>query len=297
MTAPATTNPCSPPWLRALRWAALSFCSAWGILSLLFFFFQDTLIYAPDPWLPPTPRRKLRRLRKVTFTSGDGVRLVSWWLPPPPGRPTLIYFQGSGGNMAWRGRHLLEHCQDRRWGGLLLGFRGYGESQGSPDEAGLNLDGRAALEWLRAQPGVDMKKIVYFGESLGCAVALKLSISHPPACVVCEMPFKTLKDLAAVHFRWIPASRLVRDRFDNMRSASRLRCPLFVAHGACDAVVPFDHGKAVHDAARVPKRFYELRSGHCDLRERKSPRYRRAVADFIEDALARRGPARIRRRA
>ena len=55
---------------------------------------------------------------------------------------------------------------------LVFDYRGYGKSEGSPDEAGVLADARAARTWLAEKTGVAENQIVLMGESLGGAVAV-----------------------------------------------------------------------------------------------------------------------------
>jgi hypothetical protein len=271
-------------WVRIVRSGAVVIALPLLMLSLL----QNRLLYFPERGLPPVPT-KPAGVERVELTAADGVKLVSWFLPPQPGRPTLLYFQGNAGNIADRGDRLHD-AHEQGWGMLLLGYRGYGDSDGSPDEPGLYADARAALAWLRGRKDVDAKKLVYYGESLGCAPALELAVAEPPGAVVCEAPFASLKKIADFHYWWLPTSLLVRSRFDNVGNAAKLTCPLFVAHGKRDEVIPFEQGRAVFEAARGPKEFFESDARHNDISERGGKEYRARVADFVRKSLQDRDP-------
>src|SRR5690606_27765101 len=97
---------------------------------------------------------------------------------------------------------------------LLFDYRGYGGNPGSPSEEGLAADARAAQAWLAAQPGVD--QIVYFGESLGGAVAVRLAVERSPVALILRSPFTSLADVASVHYPWLPVRRLLLDRYPSI---------------------------------------------------------------------------------
>lgn len=52
----------------------------------------------------------------------------------------------------------------------FLEYRGYGLSNGSPNEKGVYIDARAAVDYLFTRHDVDHSQIVLFGRSLGGAV-------------------------------------------------------------------------------------------------------------------------------
>lgn len=279
MTAAATSAPRRrPAWFRFLRAALAGYLLLVLVLALL----QNRLLYFPDPSLAAPGSTGVPGLEEVRFGAAGGPELVSWWLPPLPSRPTVLFFQGNAGNISHR-THRLRQAARERWGMLLLGYRGYGRSDGSPDEEGLYADARAALAWLRGRPEVAADRLVYHGESLGSAVALELAASEPPAAVVLEAPFASLHAVASVHYPWLPLRWMLRSRFDNLDRAARLRSPLLVVHGDCDAIVPLRQGRAVFEAASGPKSFLELGCGHNDIAAGGGPELETALRSFIEE--------------
>jgi len=270
-----------PLWLRVLRDLAVLLVIALGLVYLL----QNKLIFHPDRVMQSPEHWGLSGVEQVDFAAADGTRLHNWFAPPAPGRATLLFFQGNAGNLSHRARRMWE-AQSAGFGMLLLGYRGYGQSEGSPDEPGLYQDSRAALAWLRARREVDPGKLVFFGESLGCAVALELAAQEPPAALVLEAPFASMREEAAVAFPWLPTALLLRSRFDNLQMGPRVRCPALVAHGNRDAVVPIAQGKKVFAALAGAKRFVELACGHNDIPDVGGNPYRKTVREFIEQATA-----------
>jgi fermentation-respiration switch protein FrsA (DUF1100 family) len=145
---------------------------------------------------------------------------------------------------------------------LLLDYRGYGKSEGSPGEAGLYADAEAAYEWLAARHPTS--GIVLHGESLGTAVASYLAASRPCAGLVLEAPFPSARAVAG---RVLPLlGPLLISGFDTESNLQKIRVPVLVIHGDADEVIAYDFGKKVYDAARGPKTFWSLPGAtHNDL--------------------------------
>ena len=101
---------------------------------------------------------------------------------------------------------------------------------------------------------VDPRRVIYFGESLGSAVAARLALEHPPAALILRSPFTSLADVGRVHYRYLPVSWLLRDRFDTLTGIRSLRSPLLVIAGDRDAIVPVDQSLRLFDNAPAPKR-------------------------------------------
>lgn len=250
-----------------------------GLLYLI----QNRLIFHPESEMLDPAYFGLAGVEEVSYPAEDGVRLVGWFSPPRPDEPTIIFFHGNAGNLSHRGGRMKE-AQDAGLGMLLAGYRGYGRSEGSPDEEGLYRDARAALSYLHARPEVDRDKIVYFGESLGCAVALDLAVTAPPTALILEAPFSSMREEAAAVFPWLPTSFLLRSRFENAQKASRVRSPALVVHGRSDEVVPFEQGRKVLSALAGEKRFYELDCHHNDIPESGGNEYRKTWIQFVREA-------------
>lgn len=201
----------------------------------------------------------------VTLHTEDGLALLAWWKPPhAPDRPVIVFFHGNAGHIGYRGAKLRMFL-DRGYGVLLPAWRGYSGNPGTPHEAGFYADGRAALRFLDQQ-NVPNRRRVFYGESLGGAVAVELAAAGAGGAMVLEAPFTSLPEVAAAHYPIFPARQLVRDRFDSEAKIGRVRIPLLVVHGERDRVVPVRFGRALLAAANEPRDgAFIANAGHNDL--------------------------------
>ena len=146
---------------------------------------------------------------------------------------------------------------------LLVEYRGYGGNPGKPTERGLYADARAGLDFLD-QAG--QRHIVYYGESLGSAVAVQMAVERRPAALVLESPPRAVWARAQEIYFYAPVRLLLIDRFDSIAKIGRVQAPVLILHGEQDRIVPARHGKALYAAAREPKRLKLYGSGgHADL--------------------------------
>ena len=170
---------------------------------------------------------------------------------------------------------------------LLFDYRGYAANPGRPTEAGLAADARAAVAYLAARPEVDPARLVYFGESIGAAVALRLAVERPPAALVLRSPFASLAEVGRRYYPWLPVSRLLLDRYDALGRVGRLAAPLLVVAGERDRVIPVAHSRRLFDAAPQPKRFVLLPgAGHNDLDLLAGPDLLDELLAFLRDVGA-----------
>ena len=233
-----------------------------AILSCLYLF-QRQLLYLPDRG-PPAPAEMPIGAREVALTTEDGLVLLAWYMPPGAGQPVIVYLHGNGGSIAHRADR-MRFFAERGDGVLLVEYRGYGGNPGSPSEAGLYADGRAALAFLDQQ-GIAGRRLVLYGESLGSAVAARLAAEREIGALVLESPFTSIAAVAQYHYPYIPAAWLIWDRFDAQAHIAAVRAPILMLQGGADQVVPARFGRALYDAAPEPKEvWFAADAGHENL--------------------------------
>lgn len=221
------------------------------------------------------------RVEDVWIDSADGVRLHGWLAVPDRGPPraVVLHTHGNGGNVTAR-RHILSLYRDRLDAAVLVfDYRGYGKSGGTPTEAGVLADARAARRWLAARCGVAEGDIVLAGHSLGGGVAVDLAAADGARGLVLEGTFTSLPDVAAAHARLLPVGAVMQARLDSAAKIAAYRGPLLQAHGDADGVVPYRLGRELFAAANEPKRFVTIPGG--DHNRLYTPEYVAALDEFL----------------
>ncbi|MGG5823008.1 alpha/beta hydrolase [Falsiroseomonas sp. HW251] len=252
----------------ALLAGALAFVLTLGGAGAMLYALQDRLIYFPDVTPPPPPALLgLNEIRETRLRTADGLSLLAWSLPAATDRaPVILYLHGNGGHVAYRAER-ARYFARQGWGALFVEWRGYGGNPGSPSEDGLTEDARAGLASLRAA-GIAPSRIVLWGESLGTGIAIRLAAEQPDAvaAVVLESPYTSLLDLAHRHYPLLPATLLLRDRYDSLSRIPAVRAPILILHGARDGLVPVEMAHRLKAAATAPVELHELpNAGHDDI--------------------------------
>ncbi|MCT7658486.1 alpha/beta hydrolase [Mycobacterium deserti] len=223
---------------------------------------QRRLIYFPSAGPVPPAATFLPNGSDVILQSDDGIALGAWYFPVRDADTAVLVCNGNGGDRSMR-VELAAALNTMGLSVLLFDYRGYGGNPGKPTEGGLAADARAAQAWLAAQQ--DIEKIVYFGESLGGAVAVGLATERPPAALILRSPFSSLPDVAAVHYPWLPVRRLLLDRYPSIDRIGSVRVPLLVIAGDRDDIVPGELSRRLYDAGNEPKKWLSVPGvGHND---------------------------------
>ena len=253
--------------------------AAYGTLVGVLYVFQRNLLYFPMRDRPGLGALAELGVREVEIETADGLSLLAWYSPPRANRQTVVYFHGNGGHIGYRADRVQGFVRDG-YGLLMPEYRGYGGNPGTPTEEGLCIDGAAALDFLRRE-GIPPTRLVLYGELLGSGVAVALAVQHHVAGLILEAPFTSVAEVAQYHYSFIPASSLVRDRFDSLSKIGQVKAPILILHGEQDRVVPLRFGRALFDAAPEPKEFWLSReAGHEDLYQFGAFR---AVRRFLEE--------------
>jgi fermentation-respiration switch protein FrsA (DUF1100 family) len=221
-----------------------------GIVGGLYLF-QRRLLYRPSTSPPVLGDLGALGVAEVELATADGLRLLSWYLPPPAARPVILYFHGNGGHIGYRAERLRRFAR-AGYGVLLAEYRGFGGNPGTPSERGLFADAEAALDFL-ADAGIGADRTVLWGESLGSGVAVFLAAGRAVAAVVLEAPFTSVAACAQRHYPFVPATWLVHDKFHSLSRIRQVGAPVLVLHGERDMVVPVRQGRALLAAATAPK--------------------------------------------
>lgn len=217
--------------------------------------------------------------KDVQLTASDAESLHAWFIASKqsPAAARTVFLHGNAGNLS----HRIAHIEAITRAGsdvLIVDYRGYGKSKGSPSESGLYLDALAAYDWLAEQHD-GKAPIVCHGESIGSAVATDLATRRSCAGLILEAPLSSRADVAALVMPVI--GPLLARGFDTARKITAVNSPVLVIHGSNDRVIPQRLGKTVFEAASGPKEFWNLAgAGHNDILSVAGEEYVRRLSAF-----------------
>ncbi|KAL0071070.1 bem46 protein, variant [Marasmius tenuissimus] len=167
-------------------------------------------------------------------------------------RPTIVYFHGNGGNFGHRlplGMMLQMYL---RCNVLMVSYRGYGGSEGSPSEKGLQIDAQTALDYVTSEPRLAKTPIIIYGQSIGGAVAIDLASRNPDKikALILENTFTSIPNLVPHVLPVLgPFTFLCHQKWDSASKVPLIppTTPVLLLSGVQDQIVPQEHMKTLRE--------------------------------------------------
>jgi fermentation-respiration switch protein FrsA (DUF1100 family) len=276
------------------RWASITWriarpiVLAYLVIVLGMMFLETWLVYPIPPlewgdWKP-----KGFAYEDVHFTSADGTKLHGWFVPhPSPRNPqrAVLYCHGNGEDVAAVGE-VAAHLRDVLHASVFVfDYRGYGHSEGCPNEAGCIADGNAAQHWLASRLGIQPSDVIVMGRSLGSAVAVALASENGARALVLQNAFPTMPDVAQLHYPWLPVRWVMKNRYNNLSRIKSYTGPLLQCHGCNDDLIPIALARTLFEASpSCNKKWLEFL--HCGHNDEQPGSYYDELAAFLDSAAS-----------
>lgn len=259
----------------------LKVCVAVAIgLPLVVYLAQDALIFHPQS-ISEARRAEIAqrdpRVKSVFLPTADGTRSHAWHVRSDG--PLVLYFGGNAEEVSWMIEAALAEAPGTSW--LLMDYRGYGQSEGSPSEKALVADALVLYDYAAKLPGIDPKRIYAFGRSLGSGPAVALAAERPLAGLILVAPFDSLAAVAKRYYWYLPVDLLLRHRFDSLALAPRLRTPLLCIIAEHDEVIPPAHAERLYAAWGGSKRRVLLAGASHNAAD-AAPRFWPSIREFLK---------------
>lgn len=238
--------------------------SGYLLLLLVLYLFQGRMVYLsnfPDRALVASPDDIGLDYEDVSLTTSDGEQLHGWYVSSVDSRGVLLFFHGNAGNISHR-LDSIKIFHDLNLDVLIIDYRGYGKSSGSPSEQGTYRDAQAAWDYLADIRGVPGNRIIIFGRSLGGAIGAWLGARNTPAAIIIESSFSSGVDMAKRLYPFLPAGLVTRLKYPVVEYARQFTSPALVVHSRHDEIIPFEMGRKIFAEIEKSKDFLAIRGDH-----------------------------------
>jgi len=229
-------------------------------LSLLMvYLMQNRMLYIPDapnqafkypennPKTYRNPQERNMTYEDVVVTTSDKLKLYGWFIKQKNSttHETIIYFHENAGNIGSRLFAIEALYFELEVNVLIVGYRGYGHSEGTPSEAGLELDAEAIFQFALDHKEINNQKIFVLGKSLGGAVAVQLAEKkQDQICgMILENTFCSISDMVDHIFPLLSYFKQIIQRiyWPSIDRIPKVKVPLLFIVGLNDEIVPPNH--------------------------------------------------------
>ena len=147
-------------------------------------------------------------------------------------------------------------------------------------------DAEAAWNYLVKQKHIAPNRILFYGLSIGGAIAIDLATRHPDAVgLIVEATFTSIFDMARLKYRYrlLPMGLIVEQKFDSKNKVGRLKIPALFINGTKDALVPSEMSRRLYEKTSSPKRLKSIKGGgHNDSAAIGGEDYLHSIRQFEE---------------
>lgn len=204
-------------------------------LTLFIYTKQDSLLF-----LPTQDRHQLRSKQSTVVPYEllqDGIHLRGWLVQPAlASKKLLIYYGGNGEDIFY---NIDDFIKLQGVATLLVQYRGYGTSDGSPSEALLFSDALSIYDDVRVR--LQPTEIMLMGRSLGSGVACYVASQKTVNKTILVTPFDSMTNVVKSHYPWLPVELLLRHPFNSIQHVQTIKAPLLLIYGGQDRIIPNRH--------------------------------------------------------
>ncbi len=196
----------------------------------------------------------------------------------PEARGVILYLHGNAGSLrSWK--DVAPTFTNLGFDILIIDYRGFGKSTGSPTEKGLYEDAHTAWRFLLTR-GYQPGNIVLYGRSVGTGVASELATQVNARAMILESPFTSMVAVAKALYPFLLPGLILRFRFETDKRIDRIKMPVLIIHGDRDEIIPVDHSHKLHAQFKERSKLVIVaQAGHNDISA--YPAYDKALQQFL----------------
>lgn len=228
------------------------------------FFIQEKLIFFPSSTIHTELDPEKAAADHFVLSVDEEATIDGYFFRHPEAQKTVIFFHGNGGNLTSNlGR--IEALRTMGQNVAIFDYRGYGESTGRiKKESDLYADAEAVYKHILDKYSLNDEAVVFWGQSLGGAIAIEMALRHPVSKLVIESSFTSVRANTPPIFQYSVPPFLVKYKFDSLAKVPRLSIPVLIIHSTEDEMISFQNGKDLYEALPGSREIIEITGGHND---------------------------------
>ncbi len=233
------------------------------LLSALYkFITQAYLVYNPDRQIINTPFNIRLYFEEIFFRTSDGLNISGWFIPVKNNNGVILILHGKSGNISNRLTFLNYFSRKLGLSAFIIDYRGYGKSEGVPDEKGTYMDAEAAWNYLTAIKKIKSQDIIIFGRSLGGPIAARLAGKVDAKALILESTFTTLTELVTQLYPYLPVRKFFKYKYPTIDYLKKVNSPVLIIHSSEDDYIPYSHAMKLYSTANKPRQLLKIKGSH-----------------------------------
>ncbi|MNK22715.1 2-succinyl-6-hydroxy-2,4-cyclohexadiene-1-carboxylate synthase [compost metagenome] len=181
-------------------------------------------------------------------------------------KKTILFFHGAGGNISTY-QYITKPLVENGFQVVMIDFRGYGKSTGTPKHVNVASDGQKMFNYLLRRKDIQDTKIYLYGASLGSQIATHLAKENQSKIsgLIIDGGMSSFTDIAihfAPQYKEMISSMLISPYSAKEDVKTLKGLPKLFIYSKGDSTIPFEQGQLVYDNAPEPKQFLEFTGEH-----------------------------------
>jgi len=266
--------------MKRLKTIGIVIIAFYLVISLMLLNFQEQLIFRSQTLPQNHVFTSSISYEELFLKASDGAILNGLHYKQENPKGVLIYFHGNAQTLEYWGKWAEELSKRYQYDVVVMDYRGYGKSTGKRSFDAMLADGMLFYNYCKTKFSED--QITIFGRSLGGAFATHVTAKTNAKRLVLESTFTNVYDIASKRFWFLPLKWLLKYPFQNDTNIQEITMPTFIIHGTEDDVVPYEHGKTLHEkSGSGSKKLFTIQDGlHNNLVQ--YPAYFRALDEVFK---------------
>ncbi|EGR29902.1 pyruvate kinase, putative [Ichthyophthirius multifiliis] len=207
----------------------------------------------------------------INIQASDGIKLHGWICKKQNSlqHPTVVYFHENAGNIGTRIYYLQKYYELADINIILIAYRGYSKSQGTPNEEGIKKDSKAILEHVFSRKDLDTKRIFIHGRSLGGAVSIYAAsqLNYNIKGIILENTFTSIADMVDCIFPFLKyikqlKYRLIKNKWESIKLIDQIKNPILFISSMKDQIVPPFQMSILYEKCKTKAKYiYKIEEG------------------------------------
>jgi fermentation-respiration switch protein FrsA (DUF1100 family) len=195
----------------------------------------------------------------------------------------VLYFHGNSSNLKRWGTYAIDFTR-KQFDVLMIDYRGFGKSTGTPTEQGLYDDAECIFRWVTENLDNRYDRLIFYGRSLGSAIATELATKHSPDLLILETPFDSIKGAFSKALRPLVFPFPLRFNLKNTHLIPKVKCKIIILTGTRDRITPLSSSIRLKPFLKPYDKFIIIPKGrHRNLR--KFGLFHLKLAEALNDQL------------